>query len=263
MALPQIGKLIFDIRLPVSKTLIKIRPYTVGEEKDILTVSSSNDKRLMLNTLINVAKGCIVSDEKQPFNFDTLNIIDFSYLIIALRAKSKKEIVPVSLEKICDECSKVEKKDTVKLFKGKLDLLKDFKIENDKVSETVVDLRSNLKVTIELPNYKMLYTTIDFEEQKELTTDESKKNEIDFENGISGLYHIIKKITYDGKDYKQADFSLQEFSQWLAENFMESDIDAMQESFKKLPEFRYEYTIKDDAGHTELMTTSNIFDFFF
>jgi len=82
----------YDVKLPSSGETVKIRPFTVKEEKLLLMALESDDEKEIISTTKQVVNNCIVSD---PLELDKLPFFDVDYLFIALRAKSVGESVDV------------------------------------------------------------------------------------------------------------------------------------------------------------------------
>lgn len=97
MALPVIKQNIYTKTLPLSKVEIKFRPYTVKDEKLLLTASTSKNKdpQFYLDNVSTVIKNCIVECEKP---YEKMASVDVEYLLLQLRAKSVGEIVELSYQ---------------------------------------------------------------------------------------------------------------------------------------------------------------------
>jgi T4 bacteriophage base plate protein len=88
MALPKIELPIYSVKLPSTEKEIKIRPFTVKEEKLLLMALQSKDTQEIINTVKQVINNCII---EPTVNVDKLPFFDMDYLFIALRAKSVGE----------------------------------------------------------------------------------------------------------------------------------------------------------------------------
>lgn len=91
----QLSSATFPIKFPVSKIDAFFRPYTVGDEKILLTAAAerdSNPKLYIANTL-KVIRGCI--DDKQNLILDKLVAADVEYLLMQIRAKSVGEKIDI------------------------------------------------------------------------------------------------------------------------------------------------------------------------
>lgn len=86
--LPKIAHPVFELTLPISKQVVKFRPFRVKEQAILLTAVES-DEKFIVDNVINVLKNCCIND----VNIDELSTIDIEYFIIQLRAKSVSEII--------------------------------------------------------------------------------------------------------------------------------------------------------------------------
>ena len=102
MELPVIDLLpVHQLTLPILKQKVKYRPFTVEQEKGIITANESDKLSDTLNNFMALVKQCLVDTE---IDFDKLSAMEFIYISICLRAKSKGE--SLSLVKTCSECEK-------------------------------------------------------------------------------------------------------------------------------------------------------------
>ena len=94
MALPKIDLPLFDFTVPSSGQVIKVRPFTVKEEKLLLIAIESKVASDIIATVKQVINNCIASDD---IDIEKLPFFDIDYLFIFLRAKSVGETAVVSL----------------------------------------------------------------------------------------------------------------------------------------------------------------------
>ena len=94
MPLPKIDLPVYDFTIPSSGKEIRVRPFTVKEEKLLLIAIESKVAVDIIATVKQVINNCIqddtIDDDKLPF-------FDIDYLFIFLRAKSVGDEVTVSL----------------------------------------------------------------------------------------------------------------------------------------------------------------------
>jgi hypothetical protein len=89
MALPVISTPTYNLVIPSTKKTVRYRPFLVKEEKSILIAQQSEDIVVMIDTLKDVIRSCIL-DKVDP---DTLATFDLEYIFTQIRAKSVGEIV--------------------------------------------------------------------------------------------------------------------------------------------------------------------------
>ena len=88
MSLPKVPYPIFELTLPISKEVVKFRPFLVKEQAILMTTLSS-DAKFLVNNILNIIQNCCLS----TINIDELVTIDMEYFFIQLRAKSVGEII--------------------------------------------------------------------------------------------------------------------------------------------------------------------------
>jgi hypothetical protein len=89
MALPMMSTPTYNLVIPSTKKSVKYRPFLVKEEKSILIAQQSEDIVVMVDTLKDVIRSCII-DKVDP---ESLSTFDLEYIFTQIRAKSVGEIV--------------------------------------------------------------------------------------------------------------------------------------------------------------------------
>lgn len=98
MALPMSNTPTYTLTIPSIKKEVKYRPFLVREEKALMIAQQSEDPMVMVNTLKDVIKSCVVGE----FNAEELATFDLEYIFTQLRAKSVGETVDLIFP--CDVC---------------------------------------------------------------------------------------------------------------------------------------------------------------
>ena len=94
MALPKISVPTYDLTIPSTKEKIKVRPFSVKEEKLLLIALESENMGEIASTVKQVINNCIIKGE---VDVDKLPFFDIDYMFIFLRAKSIGESVEVKM----------------------------------------------------------------------------------------------------------------------------------------------------------------------
>ena len=89
MALPMNSTPTYNLVIPSTKKTVKYRPFLVKEEKSILIAQQSEDIVVMVDTLKDVIRSCIL-DKIDP---DSLSTFDLEYIFTQIRGKSVGEII--------------------------------------------------------------------------------------------------------------------------------------------------------------------------
>lgn len=79
----------YDVIIPSSGIAAKFRAYNVKEEKQLLLADEQNDGSVMISTLNNVIKNCIIPRQERLTSFD------LEYLFAQIRSKQVGEIATV------------------------------------------------------------------------------------------------------------------------------------------------------------------------
>lgn len=98
MTLPMNVMPTYNTIIPSLNKKIKYKPFTVKEEKALLVAQQSEDPVVMLDTLKEVLRACIMD----KIDVDSLAVFDIEYLFTQLRAVSVGEIAELRFR--CDKC---------------------------------------------------------------------------------------------------------------------------------------------------------------
>jgi hypothetical protein len=80
---------IFTVKLPVTKVDVKIRPYTIKEEKILLLAKDATGPDFFVSAMVQIVDNCTLDMKSSSEN---LPMADLIYLFIQTRAKSVGEI---------------------------------------------------------------------------------------------------------------------------------------------------------------------------
>ena len=94
MPLPKIDLPVHDFTIPSSGKVIRVRPFTVKEEKLLLMAIESKVASDIIATVKQVINNCVQDDS---IDVDKLPFFDIDYLFIFLRSKSVGDEVAVNL----------------------------------------------------------------------------------------------------------------------------------------------------------------------
>ena len=129
----------YDIKVPSTGKTIKIRPFTVREEKILLLALESGDPNDIINATLQTVQACIVT---KKVNVDTMPFFDVDYLFIAMRAKSVGESIDINYTCPTAGCGHT--------FKTDIDITNCEVINYN--NNNLIDL-GNIKIQMKYPNY--------------------------------------------------------------------------------------------------------------
>ena len=138
MTLPKIDLPTYDVKLPSSGQIVKIRPFLVKEEKLLLMAVESDDTNEIINVTKQVINNCIINND---VNVEALPFFDVDYLFIALRAKSVGESIEVKFT--CNNM--VNDAMCNNVFPANIDIA-NCEIVKDDTIKNIVDLGKNIKL---------------------------------------------------------------------------------------------------------------------
>ena len=97
MALPKIKNPEYSTVLPLSNKRVSFRPYTVGDEKILLSAAASRDKdpKFYIKNTLDVIRRCMGESGSV---LDSLSAVDVEFLLLQIRSKSVGEIVEMKFQ---------------------------------------------------------------------------------------------------------------------------------------------------------------------
>ncbi|NDB59783.1 hypothetical protein EB001_15245 [bacterium] len=208
MALPKIDVPVYEMIVPSTGKTVKVRPFSVKEEKLLLIALESKDQLEIVNTVKQVVNNCLVYGE---FDVDRSPFFDVDFLFIYLRAKSMGENVGVKLtcNNVLEDGEKCGKIFAADMDLNNVEVIKDDTIDND------ISLGGDKGVVMKYPGYgvmkKIVDSALDIDRKVSLVV-----------NSIDYIYD--KDGTYSSKDHSKEE--LNDFVMQLTE-----------ENFRKMERF--------------------------
>lgn len=187
MALPVMSTPTYNLVIPSTKKSVKYRPFLVKEEKSILIAQQSEDIVVMVDTLKEVIRSCIL-DKVDP---DSLATFDLEYIFTQIRAKSVGEIIELFFP--CD-IDHGEQNDKAKV-KISIDLTK-IEIETPEGHNKKIDLFGDVGII-------MKYPTIELMSKLENTNSDDLDNIFDIVTDCIELIYEGDTIHYAKEQKKQ------------------------------------------------------------
>lgn len=207
MALPKIQSAVHTLTIPSTNKPIKYRGFTVREQKALLIAQTSSDIRVLMNTLKEVIKSCVLD----KVNVDDLAIFDVEYIFTQIRAISVGEIVNLSFA--CDKCQE----ETQLTF----DLTK-LKVEVDPKYNKTIPLFDSVGIVLKYPSLEVLDST-----------DNADDIEIIFDIILKSIDYI-----YDADEIHYAKEQTQEELTDFIESLSTMQFAKIEEFFKNLPKLQ-------------------------
>lgn len=238
MPLPKIDLPIYELKVPSSGKILKVRPFSVKEEKLLLIAMESTNTDDIITTVKQVINNCIVTGD---LNVDKSPFFDIDYLFIFLRAKSMGETVEVNLT--CNNI--VDGERCGQVFPAAMDISKCEIIKEEDVSVDIkLDAQRGVRMTY--PGYATM---------KRIET-----NEIDAKTNM-----IVNSIDYiyDGDSiHSSKDYSKEELKDFI-EGLTEENYRKLENFVDNYPSFAVK--IEQDCpkcGFHHVVRYTDFIDFF-
>lgn len=236
--LPTLAQKTVSIKLPVSEKKVKIRPFTVKEQKNLLlavdqseTLEGKELENFLIGEFKSILKACIL---ESPIEMEDLTVADFTYLMLQLRSISVGE--SANLRYTCPCKTKID-------FSFDID---DVVLRNKKDNyEQNIKLDENIFITMDLLKVRDVAEIAD-----------NDPNEILLNTIIKSIVKIYNNETvYETKDVPMED--MKDF----VEQIPIEKINEIEKYFEQTPYLAYERNM-DCPDKTIKMEVTNISDFF-
>lgn len=233
MQLPKLDKPVFELMVPSQDKKVKIRPFTVKEEKILLMAQQSGDEKEIILAIKQVLNNCIVD---AGFDVDKLATFDLEYMFLKLRARSVNNVIEVSYRDNED------------------DKVYDFEINLDEVDMLKKKELSNVIKITDTVGIKMKYPSVTIID--------------DAPTGVSAaelVEYLVRKcidVVYEGENVYPADeFPDEEMAAWVDDLDIES-FGKIREFFDNLPSMYYKIEYTNSIGNERTIELTTLSDFF-
>ena len=224
MPLPKLNTITYQLVLPSTEETITYRPFTVEEEKILLTAQESTDSKDILQAMRQIVNNCV----QTPVDVMKLATFDLEYFFLNIRAKSTGEEIELLLKHKNSTNSKGEVCDHKQAMKISID---EIKVHKSPDHQNRFQLDENVGIQLRYPTFEtMAYSS---------NTDE-------FEQLIEMIASSIEMI-YDQNDvYNSEDSSIEELRKFVY-SMNQKQIGMIQEFFQTMPVLKHEVTYQCEA----------------
>ena len=210
--LPKIDSPVYELELPLSKKLIRFRPFLVKEQKNLMMAMEADDSETIEKNIRQVLTNCTITE---GIDVDKLPVIDVEYYFINLRARSVGEVV--ENDYICS--NEVNGEQCGGKMKGILNLL-DIKIDIDPNHKDIIQLTDKLSIKLKYPEFFLI----------DKLTDKESAVDVVFEIVIDSIEYI-----FDGEQYYYAHESTKEELTQFIESMNQEQFSKLENFFDTLP----------------------------
>ena len=232
MGLPKLNYPAFEITLPSTKHLLKMRPFLVKEEKILLTAQQTENPREVINAIKQVINNCVVGE----YDVDSMTTFDLEYIFIKLRARSVNNIIKLTYRDNEDnqrydvECN-----------------LDEVEVTYNENHTNVISVNDTMSIVMKYPNASLMQSL----------NPESSESEIFFEL----LAACIDTIIDNGNHYKVSDYSKEEVDEFIS-SLDVNTFEKIQEFFQTMPKIKHELKYTNSNGNERVIVLDNLNDFF-
>lgn len=145
--LPKIDSPQFNIELPVSKKSVKVRPFTVKEEKILLFAQQEDQDKSVIDAIMQVVNNCVLDKT----DITELSTFELEYLFVKIRAISVNQIITLNVR---DEVASTEEEPVWNKAEFDLDTI-EIKFSSEQV-EDKIELNDEYMIKLRYPTYKTI-----------------------------------------------------------------------------------------------------------
>ena len=232
MPLPKIDLPLYELILPSTGTKINYRPFTVKEEKILLTAQQSKDSDQIVTAIKQIINNCVVDCD-----IDKLALFDLEYLIINIRSKSVDNSVEFE----------IEDPDTNEKIKLELNL-EDVKIHRDENHTNKIQLDDTYTLFLKYPSIDLFSTIL-------------KEENITQEKSFEILISCIDKLASEDEVYNFKDFTKKQVDDFV-ESLQSDIIKKIKLFFDTMPKVRHEIPYNNSKGDEKIFTIQGTQSFF-
>jgi len=232
MALPKIDLPITEVILPSSKIKVKLRSFTVKEEKILLVAGEANDAMTELMAIKQVINNCLVDSD-----VDNMAMIDLEYVFLKLRASSVDNLTKFT----------VKDPDTDERVELEMNL--------DEV-ECVSDERHTNEVRIN-EEYVLYLKHPTIDEFAHIIT-------MDPKDALTNYFIMIScldTLASDDEVHNFKDYNNEEIDEFM-DNLDGGSIKQIQTFFETLPKLRHEMKYTNSEGKEQTFVVEGVRSFF-
>jgi hypothetical protein len=218
MALPKISLPIYELVLPSTGEKVKYRPFTLKEEKILLTAQETKEGEQIILSIKQIINNCLINKD-----VDSLAVFDIEYILITLRSKSIDNMVKF----------KIKDPDTEEDVEVELDLSK-VKVEKNKNHTNKIKISDEYFLFMRYPNIDEFMQLIDKEKSAS-------------ERNYRIMLSCMEKLVSKDEVFKFSDFDVSEIEEFV-DSLQSEHVKGIKEFFDTLPKVRHEIEYKNKKG---------------
>lgn len=232
MPLPKIDLPLYELELPSNGKKVYYRPFTVKEEKILLTAQQSKEPDQIVTAIKQIVGNCI-----QDYSIDKLALFDLEYLVINIRSKSVDNNVEFE----------IDDPDTNEKIKLKLDL-QNVKVHRDANHSNEIKLDDKYTLFLKYPTIDDFRLIL-------------QKTELTPEKSYDILISCIDVLASEDEVYNFKDFTKKQVDDFIES--LHSDVTRkIKIFFDTMPKVRHEMPYVNSKGEKKVFTIQGTQSFF-
>lgn len=232
MPLPKIDLPLYELELPSNGKKVYYRPFTVKEEKILLTAQQSKEPDQIVTAIKQIVGNCI-----QDYSIDKLALFDLEYLVINIRSKSVDNNVEFE----------IDDPDTNEKIKLKLDL-QNVKVHRDANHSNEIKLDDKYTLFLKYPTIDDFRLIL-------------QKTELTPEKSYDILISCIDILASEDEVYNFKDFTKKQVDDFIES--LHSDVTRkIKIFFDTMPKVRHEMPYVNSKGEKKVFTIQGTQSFF-
>jgi hypothetical protein len=232
MGLPKIDLPLYQCEIPSTGKKIKFRPFTVKEEKILLTAQESKESKQVMLAIKQILNNCL-----QGIDVTQLAVFDIEYLLIQLRSKSVDNKVEFS----------IKDPETEEEISLELDLTL-VKVSKNEEHSNRIKLSEQYNLFLKYPSVDQLENLI-------------KKEDQTAEDNYNIMISCLDKLASEDEVYNFKDFSNKEVNEFV-ESLHADTVKQIKKFFDTMPRVRHEIKYKNSNGKEQTFVIEGTQSFF-
>jgi hypothetical protein len=218
MSLPKIDLPIYQCELPSTRKKIKFKPFSVKEEKILLTAQETEEPEQIMLAIKQILNNCI-----QDVDVSQLAVFDIEYLLIQLRSRSVDNVTEFE----------IKDPDTDESIKLELNLA-DVKVNRSDDHTNQIKISDEYSLFLKYPSLEQFENLLNKEEQSA-------------EDSYNVMMSCLDKLASAGEVFNFKDFSKKEVNEFV-ESLPSDVIKAIKVFFETMPKVRHELKYTNSNG---------------
>ena len=230
MPLPKLNTITYQLVLPSNNQKITYRPFTVEEEKILLTAQESDESKDILHAMRQIINNCV----QEQIDVEQMPTFDLEYFFLNIRSKSTGDVIELILKHPNSTNAKGEHCEGKQTVAIQID---DIKVEKSENHKNKFQLDDKIGIQLKYPTFELL-------------TESQEGNNDEFEDLINLIANSIDIIYDENEVYNASDSPKEELISFV-KSMNQNQMKMVQEFFETMPVLRHTITYTCPACECE------------